>query len=196
MTRPRIYLLNGAPESGKDTAGKALTGMVMSSRIVKFAEPLKAGCAAFFCGGDRELFDSLDLPGIKDQPHDIFEGMTTRQAQIWFSEDIFKPKFGPMIFGKLLAKEIRRRQEHGYVNFFVTDSGFRPEAEYLINQFGAESLYLFRLHREGCNFKIDSRGHINLADKGVPEWDVTNHNGNRDAMINSIYEVVKDAARF
>lgn len=157
---------------------------------MKFAKPLKDGCTAIYCNNDRAKFDEFDNPELKDVKHPQFHGQSCRSVQISLSEDYLKPKFGTKVFGDILANAIKNMEPSQYV--FVSDSGFRPEAEVLVEEFGAENVVLIRIHRENCTFDGDSRSYINLSDLGVKTFDIDNNSSFEDfenELIEAITEV-------
>ena len=192
---PKIVLLNGPPGCGKDFAGKTIEIELFVAdrprvRIVKFAESVKVGTHAA-----HELYHSNGSPlphdqfeDSKDQPIDWFFGKTPRAAYIAFSEAFMKPLHGPRIFGQLLLRSIRFSQEADV--YVVTDSGFREEAEVLVEHFGAGNCFLARIHREGKTFDGDSRNWVYLDDLGVTSLDVDNP-GNPEGLRGALAPVLE-----
>jgi hypothetical protein len=187
----KIFLLNAPPRAGKDTAANYLADYT-GGKVVKFAEPLKAAAAAIYFGGDRVAFDKYDSAELKDTPQAVFFGSTCRQVQIALSENLLKPLHGQTVFGEILAQTIKREAAKGVEFFFVSDSGFKPEAEVLIREFGAEQVTLIRAHRDGCTFQGDSREYINLDDRFVNSFDVENPSGSVDVFYERIVEIVNN----
>ena len=168
---PKIILLNGPPRCGKDTAQLAMPDSIR----MKFAKPVKEGAHKAFglMDADMDFFEDF-----KDKPLDEFFGATPRQVYISFSEDFMKKVTGDKkVFGKLLAKEIREFEDsvlEGGHTYMITDSGFRKEAEAIVEEFGAENVLLIRIYRGVLNFQGDSRSYIKLDDLGVKEKDIIN----------------------
>ncbi len=188
---PKVFLINGPPKSGKDTAARYLAEK-FDGRTLKFAGPIKRTVTAIYHNNDRRAFDCLDTAEMKDVPQACYFGKSCREAQIGVSEHFLKPFHNDTgIFGKLLTKEI-----DAYLNrlfsgaFFISDSGFRPEAEELINKYGAQNTFLLRIFRDGYTYKGDSRGYITLKDLGVREFDVQNMDGNLSAFYESLRAIV------
>ena len=169
----KILLLNGPPRCGKDTFAKVIKGFSPSLvHIEKFALPMKL-CVPIAYGITQERWAELDSAELKDKPADELFGRTPREPQIGFSEDFLKKMHGKDIFGRLLL----RRLEHVSAKFetvAISDSGFREEAEMLVKHYGAENVYLWRIYREGCDYKDDGRGYIDLEDLGVLQFDIEN----------------------
>jgi len=174
--QPKIFLVNGPPRAGKDTAQEAYPDSIR----VKFAQAVKEGAHAAF-GLDPKEYPMDVFEAVKDDPNVLFFGRTPREAYISYSEDFMKPfTDDQQVFGKLLARKIETVLDEWDKNdlpnlpFVVTDSGFRPEAETLVETFGAENIILIRVHRDGTSFDGDSRSYIALDDLGVKEYDVPN----------------------
>lgn len=169
MNKLRIVLLNGPPGSGKDTLADAFINKYRVLGIIakgdpsfvvekaKFAAPIKRAQAAFF-----DMYeDDLDIE--KDNP--ILPGQVKpRRGLINLSEIWAKPLFGVDVFGQILAKEIRNGMEHSPPTAYtrlviVSDGGFVPEAQVLINEFG-DSVHVVKLYRQGTDFSSDSRQYL------------------------------------
>ena len=196
MREPHIFLLNGPPSAGKDTAATYLNDQLYTNfetQIVKFATPLKKGAAAIYLGGDDEEFAKHDLPWEKNIAKDIFLGKSAREVQIALSE-IYMKKFhdDPQVFGKILAETIRREFAKGTSVFFVSDSGFRPEAEALVEAFTCHRVNLIRIHRPGYTFDGDSRSYIELKDLNVREADIYNEGTTMDQFFLDLKKFVTD----
>ena len=71
---------------------------------------------------------------------------------IYVYEKFIKPKYGEDYFGKRLSDQMTNTGL-----FCVSDGGFQEELTPIINKFGAGSITLVQLTREGCDFSSDSR---------------------------------------
>lgn len=169
MKNSKVILLNGPPGSGKDTAANHLShwlpgGPLTYPCLRKFATHVKEGTHALlglFDGGGRPLrFDYFE--NEKDERLDLFYGMTPRQAYIWFSEEVMKPKFGTRVFGEIEARKI----EDDRVYIF-SDSGFVDEALEVVNVVGPENVLLVNLHRHGHTYAGDSRSYLTAEQIGL-----------------------------
>lgn len=169
-TSPLILLLNGPAGSGKDTLANALS----TFNHAKFATPLYESLRALFRISGTEWLDMYN--NRKEEPSALLGGMSPREAMIWMSEDVCKPKLGTPFFGELLAKRIEAVVAAGKRSdrFVVSDSGFVEEALVLVETFGADSVKLINLHRYGHDYKHDSRNYINGIDLGVDTAHVSN----------------------
>ncbi len=186
-----IILLNAPPGAGKDTVGAAIRDRIYDvAEIVKFAQPLKDAARFLYCNDDAELFDSYDKhQDKKNEKCDQFYGASCREVQIGISELLFKPLHGSQVFGKILARKIKEMEEYTEV-FIVTDSGFAPEAEVLVKEFGADQILLVRLHREGHTYDGDSRSYINLDHLHVKSIDIDNIEGHPNLVAEKILGVI------
>ena len=186
----KIFLLNGPPGAGKDTAAEYLA-YHHCGRVMKFAQPLKDAATAIYCGNDPKIFQEYDTFERKSKPEARFFGLSCRQAQINISESFLKLIHDNRIFGNILSSRISDLRDNNCEdNIFVSDSGFRPEAEVLVEKFGAENVILIRLHREGHTYEGDSRSYISLADLGVREFDIENLEGDMAGYGQRLGEVV------
>jgi len=96
----------------------------------------------------------------KDTPLPEFYGLTPRQAYIIHSEVYTKPQHGKDAFGRFWLEEAQKHPDVPY--WLISDSGFAEEAVPVVEAHGRVFCLLFRLHREGCSFRSDSRSYISL----------------------------------
>lgn len=169
MQSTKIILFNGPPRSGKDTASIiALRALGNNAIGYRFAEPIKDAVHALF--GMRGLLAEHYDP-VKDEPSDDFLGMTPRDAYIWLSEQAVKPQFGPEFFTKVAIRKIRRMAKP--LQVVVSDCGFQPEVDGMLNEFGEENVLVIKLVRPGCDFSKDSRGYVMAPNYSIVENDST-----------------------
>lgn len=179
----KFVLLNGPPRSGKTTAAKMLQTILGEDRcdVIGYSYHLKRMVHAIYGlppDTDPDAFDA-----VKDTSNPIFFGMSPRQAYIMWSEKAAKVFHGDDFFGKML---LRAAEATGKEFFMVPDSGFRKEAEVLIDAVDPKNILLVHLRRHGCTFEGDSRNFIKLKDLGVLEWEVWNTNEHPQHMIAGI----------
>lgn len=81
--------------------------------------------------------------------------LSIREAMIYISELVMKPRLGKNYFGVARAKAIQDGE-------IAVDSstGFVDELPPLIERLGQENILLIRVHREGTTFEGDSRNYI------------------------------------
>jgi hypothetical protein len=181
----KIVLINGAPRSGKDSAG-AMMQQELPGRweIMKFSAGMKERCHAAY--GMHAAHDAFEE--VKDQKLDCFLGLSPREAYIHFSETWMKKVHGDDVFGQLMAQQLKLLVEmHPEIRgFLMTDSGFRSESEVMVREFGADAITVIRLHRHGYNFDGDSRGLVDLTDLGVKTYDVNSPDGDLPGLLDNI----------
>lgn len=176
LNLPRFVFINGPSGSGKSTLAKAIIDSVPACWPDAFAEPIREMIRAVFFPEDGPIYFEHDLKdgNVKKQELYRLAGLispkeadpklypiTVRQAMIDFSEGYMKTNFGIDVFGRLLWKRCME-QDLWYSHFIIDDSGFVPEASYVISQSSPADCLLIRLHRTGCSFTGDSRSHITL----------------------------------
>lgn len=185
---PTTILFNGPPRCGKDTAtqfAKEILGL--RAATYRFAKPLKDAAHALFGMGGIAT-EALGL--VKEQPNEAMFGMTPRNAYIWLSEEVVKPKFGQDFFAKVAVTNINRLMQHygGLAHIVISDCGFQAEFDVLAEAFGADNVHLCQLERAGCSFKGDSRGYI---ESSKHRHGILN-NGTLDEFRHSIQNLLKE----
>lgn len=163
----KIILFNGPPRSGKDTASNfALEFLGIAGVQYRFAAPLKKAVHGLFnLSPNIELFDA-----VKEQSLDVFFGMTPREAYIWMSEEVAKPKFGKDFFTRVAINAIKNYKDQFII---ISDCGFKEEVIGLIAAFGAENIAIVHMERDGTSFEKDSRSYI--SDAGCKEFKIVNN---------------------
>jgi len=175
----KVLLLNGPPRSGKDTLAEALWKFDPDIHLEKFAKPLKDTAPILYGISREEWRTNYDTAANKDYPTPAFFGKSPREVQIAISENLLKPLHGKDVFGRLLVSRISRLPRLVFPPrlVVVSDSGFRAEAEKVVEAVGKDNVFLCRLYRKGCTFAGDSRGYITLSDLGVREVELQNSGG-------------------
>ncbi len=196
-----IIALNGPPQSGKDTVAQKMYNAIVDINvnkrmtIAKFSDPLKLGVhAAFGIVNEFAEVQGEDwFEDRKDTPLDEFFGMSPREAYIWFSEEVMKPRFGKFIFGQLMAKRLSHMlditEEDIHPLIIIADSGFTEELEFLEEVVGANHIMRIRLIRRGHSFENDSRSWFEYPK--IKTIDLIN-NGTIDDLETSIKSIVND----
>ena len=172
--RPRIIIINGPAQSGKDTVG-ALVEAFTGAYRTKFAKALKDRAHAML--GLDVAHDHFETQ--KDTQLAVFGGMTPRQFYIYFSEDVVKPVFGKRYFGEITLEDITMQVNYGRA-VVVTDSGFPDEALPVCEAYPGQ-VELWQTHREGRTFRGDSRTYIELPD--IEPEVITNNGTVQDLLI-------------
>lgn len=171
----RVIFLNGPPGCGKDYAGQAIArSYVARVHVDKFARVLKEATHALygiFIKGRPAPHDWFEQR--KDEPASELFGLTPRQAYIAVSETYMKAQHGDRIFGELLLRNLKIDAASADL-VVITDSGFRGEAEVLVEHYGPEACRVIQIERKGTSFDGDSRGWVDLSDLGVETIRVVN----------------------
>lgn len=162
MSNKLGIILNGPPGCGKDTIANLMAG---SCKKRQFKDALYEHTAKHFeidldkfihYASDRDLKDSRSLAGLG--------GRTPREALIYISEQIFKPRYGNAYFGECEASRLHSLfgNAEGFVNVVYPDGGFEDEITPVESFF--DHVVIIRLHRDGFDFSNDSRSYIYLPD--------------------------------
>ena len=146
-----IVLFNGPPRSGKD-AGADYFKKNYGWKHLSFKYQLyKETCKYFGC--DYEWFmERYDDRSVKEVPHVDLGHMSCREAMIYVSEQIVKPKRGLDYFGQLVANEIDLTKDYA-----ISDGGFVDELIPVVEKVGSKNFVLVQLTRDGEDYSSDSR---------------------------------------
>lgn len=157
-------VLNGPPGCGKDTIANLIT---RNGAFIKrqFKDALYEHTARYFevdldkfihYASDRDLKDSKSLAGLG--------GRTPREALIYVSESVYKPRHGKQYFGDVEARSVEELfgRMDGNANVIYPDGGFPDEVIRVGDTF--DGILIIRLHRDGFDFSNDSRDYIYLPD--------------------------------
>ena len=177
----KVILFNAPPGAGKDFAAECIINNFNNTIHNKFAKVLKERTHALYGFNWRPHYYYEDC---KEDPHKDFLGLSPRQAYIKVSETYFKPTHGNDVFGVLLGNELDKLEWDLAV---ISDSGFKEEAQVLINKYGENNIILVRVHREGYNFDNDSRNYISL-----PVCNIDIYNKGDESYTKEIYDLVYD----
>lgn len=150
-----IVIFNGPPGSGKDEAASYFKENFgfgnLSFKLQLFRETMKHFNvnADWFMEGynDREQ---------KEKQCDALDGMSRREAMIYISEEVLKPKHGKAYFGECVSSEIEDD-----MNYAIADGGFVEELEPLVERVGIDNIVIVQLVREGHDYSSDSRRYFN-----------------------------------
>lgn len=208
--KKQVILINGAPNSGKDTVAKIMQQLCGYGKIAAFKDQLYVDTAEYF-GIDFELFKRMATDRILKETktrmlqHKSGKGwftkaliflvgifsnkfaITPREALIFVSEKVVKPVFGDDCYGQKLLDTILGSDES---HFFIPDSGFVPELFPLTGRDDVECLVI-RLHRDGCDFSGDSRRL--LTDEELNALDVKFEDIYNDGDLAALEDKILDA---
>jgi len=177
-----VIFVNGPPSSGKDTIGRILHSAIPHYTIIeKAAGPLYKAVREIFGIGVDEW--DIMYNSAKEEPTERLLGMSPRQAMIWMSEDVMKPKFGDGFFGVSLANRIsgHAQNKDKKISFIITDAGFGAEVASCIASLPSDKYdaYLIRVICDGCTFEGDSREWVCPFNVGIPveHYEIVNNSG-------------------
>ena len=145
-----IVLFNGPPRSGKDAAADYFKDK--GWKHLSFKYQLYKETARYFDVDYDWFMERYDDRNVKEVPHMDLGHMSCREAMIYVSEIIVKPKRGLDYFGNQVANEIDLNK-----NYAISDGGFVDELIPIINKIGDNNFILVQLTRDGCDYSSDSR---------------------------------------
>lgn len=119
--------------------------------------------------------------------------LSIRQAMIYVSEILCKPRFGSDYFGRVRADKVGNSSSWLHIDdsasaFNVGGTIVCDEVPPLIEQLGQENVLLIRIHREGFTFEGDSREYI---PDGVVDNTVDLYNVDEDEFYEEVLRTVK-----
>lgn len=125
-----------------------------------------------------------EVDGIQRNPTGYSRNLSIREAMIYVSEVICKPRFGDNYFGIARAKSVLD-------NEIIVDGscGFEEELPPLIERLGQDNILLIRVHRNGCTFDGDSRNWI--ADGVIRNTVDVYNNGSEESYLRQVENIVK-----
>lgn len=163
----KAILLNGPPGSGKDFLTKHMCDRYINFVPMKFATPLYKTVQEAFSLSEAQWSNLYSI--AKEEPSDALMGLSPREAMIWMSEDVMKPKFGQDYYGKLAALHLKiLSDQNPHTVGVFSDSGFPLEASVVANYIGGDNCLLVRLERDGCDFSGDSRTYWHPHQANIP----------------------------
>lgn len=145
-----IVLFNGPPRAGKDAAADFFKNK--GYKHLSFKYQLYKETSKYFNISHEWFMERYDDRSVKEVPHMDLGHMSCREAMIYVSEKVIKPKRGLDYFGKQVADEIDLSK-----NYAISDGGFVDELIPVINKVGKDNFILVQLTRDGCDYSSDSR---------------------------------------
>ena len=157
-----VIIFNGPPGTGKDEA--CLFFKQRGFTHLSFKYHLFRATTEFYDVSLAWFMEGYDDRSIKERPEHRLDGFSRRQALIFVSEEVIKPRYGKDYFGAMAAKEMELDG-----NYCFSDGGFMEELIPIINTIEAENISIVQLTREGCDFSSDSRRYFdgNLTEEYV-----------------------------
>lgn len=179
-----IIGMNGPPRSGKDSIGKRLGQMLTERReivplILALSQPIRESVYALL----GVQYAEEHYEANKDLPQALFGGKSIRQVMIDLSEKFVKPLYGQDFWSRRADVSIHQWEDTVTI---ITDFGFPPEREFFAGEYGLNCNLLVRLHRDGFDFRSDSRDYL-LSHANVIDVD---NDGTIDDAAEKIYEML------
>lgn len=189
----KVIILNGPPNSGKDTIGEALMELLRRDHNVKFSDLYHGQFKKVLLEilsktlriSEHALMEIYNNRELKETPLPMFGGHSIREAMIAISENYIKPIFGKDYMGRVELAQIRTSKPKYAI---YTDGGFIDEIRPLLADPSIE-LYIIQIYRDGCSFAGDSRGLLTGPEIAHCIYGVTN-NGSIVECANVIIETL------
>jgi hypothetical protein len=177
------FLLNGPAKAGKDTAAKALAG-VLGDRceVFKITQPVKAHAHKLF--GLDVAYDHYEV--LKDIPQPEFGGLTPRQVYINTGNGL-RAEFGEDITLRLFVETLARSTTPVVIH---GDCGGDLEAEGVADHLGVDRVVVIRVHKEGHDFANDCRDWVS-SDR-LEVVDIVNVADRQDEFENAVVAVAAE----
>lgn len=173
----KVIMINGAPRSGKDTLASKIMGYLYHDHDIEVEIfPVKLALVSqtrSFFNVPQASWDNRYV-NDKDKPWQELYGLSQREAMIWISEEVVKPKFGKDFYGKLFVNEFRIQEDNPDI-VIIPDAGFIEEDIIIVNHFGADNCVMINTHRDGTDFSKDSRSLITGDMLGITGYDFYNN---------------------
>lgn len=151
---PSAIIFNGPPGSGKDEAANAICSVHANATRLEFKSHL-IDLTTMIYGVNKDWFLSVhNQREMKEQSMQALRGLSTRQALIYVSEEVIKPKFGKDYFGRFVADRMTKD-----LTYVFSDGGFVEEVAPVHEKCNGKFL-IVHLHRDGCDWSNDSRSYI------------------------------------
>ena len=197
-----IVIFNGPPASGKDEAASIFKERYGFGNLSFKYQLFKETCKHFEVD-ERWFMQGYNNRDLKEKPELALNNMSRREAMIYVSEDLIKPKKGLDYFGRLVAEEIEEGKHYA-----IADGGFVEELEPLIEKVGAENIVIVQLTREGYDYSTDSRRYFNgnvikeycinfetQIDKAYvlnEEMDITTYRVHNNGSVRNFHRILTD----
>ena len=120
-------------------------------------------------GKHKQIIDIYN--NHKETPTVWLNGMSPREAMIWLSEEVYKPKFGDDFFGHKAVNNIKEHmgQSGDYFNYIFSDSGFSIEGRVVVEYAKPENVFLITLSTPDLEWGLDSRTAMTPDTLGIPK---------------------------
>jgi hypothetical protein len=113
--------------------------------------------------------------------------LSIREAMIYVSEVLIKPRFGKDYYGQARVKYMQSSGEGIWTD---GSAAFVEELYPLIKYLGQDNILLIRVHREGYNFDGDSRNYI--PDGVIANTVDVSNNGTEQEYFHKVEKIVRE----
>lgn len=160
----KVIIANGPPRSGKDTMCGLLLKNLKGVDLIPlcYKRVLYVGVAKRYNLSVEAVYQMNADTNVKDEPSDLFDGFSVRQALQFESEVAIKKIHGPdgvaIQTFKLLEEEYGVERLKNAV-LYSAGAGFNSELYAMYDHFdmSVEDVFIIRMLREGCSFEGDTR---------------------------------------
>ncbi len=149
------FIFNGPPGSGKDEACHFLKVNYGYAHL-EFKQELFRATAQYYDVSLDWFMENYNDRIIKERGEHRLDGFSRREAMIFVSEEIIKPRHGKDYFGVKTSEKVDPSR-----NYCFSDGGFVEEITPVINRVGHDKVCIVQIYRTGCSFSSDSRNYIN-----------------------------------
>jgi hypothetical protein len=180
----RVVILNGPPGCGKDTIGAALLDQ-MECITSSFKYDLYEATAAYY-NVDLKRFIALATDRNTKEQYCKNLNRSPREAMIFVSEEVFKPRYGRDYFG--LKAYNRVMDYYSPKTVIFTDGGF--EEEIMVFPERGIPTVIIQLHGRG-DFENDSRDYVCLLHPLCQTYQLHLVEGEIDQAVGAIQALLK-----
>lgn len=185
----KVIVFNSPPGAGKDSAADYLKSCEEYSHATRrqFKDRLFEITCAIYGVPIEDFTGPMYTRTNKEKPYNRLDGLSPRQALIRVSEDIIKPNFSKMYFGRAMAAQCAKDDLT-----LISDSGFIDELVPVAIEVDPENVLVIRIFREGYTYANDSRDYLDpdqLARMGVLTADIRN-NGTEEQLHEQAKKIV------
>lgn len=173
----KVLIMNGAPRSGKDTMVDEIARKLKGKKdVIYFSVKhiLCLGVAKRYGVSPLHVWKLNSDSLTKDDPSDIFEGKSVREALIYESEDVIKVEHGEQGVIELATNDLINVYGDKLNDAVIVcpDGGFNSEIPVIRKNLNIprDDLFITRILRKGCSFKGDSREYIKNPNKII--WNI------------------------
>lgn len=201
------FIFNGPPGSGKDEACRFLKTNY-GYKHLEFKDQLFKETFKFFGVSKGWFMKGYNDRSVKEKPVPQLKvngtSLSRRDAMIYVSEKVIKPKYGKDYFGSKTAELLDLSTDYCF-----SDGGFVEEIHPLINKLGRDKIRIVQLYRTGCSFSSDSRNYIDgvlteefgakdpdvLIQNSEPQIPIRMYRIHNNTSVSDFHQMIKEILR-